>query len=150
MGMTAVLLDTHTWVWSMLDMPDLDPAAKIAIEEAQTVYVSPCSFHEITQKHRSGKWPEVGAIVARLPTLLRAQGGVVAPYTAEMAMLSGGMEWSHRDPFDRMIAATAIEMACPLVSKDSAFDSLKGFPGWKGRLWSEEPAERSALKTPCQ
>jgi len=36
---------------------------------------------------------------------------VVAPYTAEMAMLSGGVEWSHRDPFDRMIAATAIEMA---------------------------------------
>ena len=53
--MTAVLLDTHTWVWSMLDMPDLHPAARGAIEEAQTVYVPPCSFHEITQKHRSGK-----------------------------------------------------------------------------------------------
>jgi len=135
--MTAVLLDTHAWVWSMLDRPELHPAARVAIEEAQTVYVPPCSFHEITQKHRAGKWPEVGPIVPRLPALLRAQGGVVAPYTAEMAMLSGGMEWNHRDPFDRMIAATAIEMACTLVSKDPAFDELKGFPGWKGRLWSE-------------
>jgi len=150
MGMTAVLLDTHVWVWSMLDIPELDPAARGAIEEAQTVYVPPCSFHEITQKHRSGKWPEVSPIVARLPALLRAQGGVVAPYTAEMAMLSGGMEWSHRDPFDRMIAATAIEMACPLVSKDPAFDGLKGFPGWKGRLWSEEPAKKSSPTTPRQ
>jgi len=150
MGMTTVLLDTHTWVWSMLDMPDLHPAARQAIEEAQTVYVAPCSFHEITQKHRSGKWPEVGSILARLPALLRAQGGVVAPYTAEMAMLSGGMEWSHRDPFDRMIAATAIEMACPLVSKDAAFDGLKGFPGWKGRLWSEELAKKSSSTIPRQ
>lgn len=137
--MTAVLLDTHTWIWTLLDAPDLDSAARRIIAEAQTVYVPPCSFNEITQKHRSGKWPEVGTIVARLPALLRAQGGVVAPFTAEMAMLSGGMEWRHRDPFDRMIAATAIEMACPLISKDLAFDGLAGVPGWKGRYWSDQP-----------
>ena len=43
---------------------------------------------QITQKHRLGKWPEVGDIAERLPHLLRAQGGAVAPYTATMAMLS--------------------------------------------------------------
>lgn len=146
--MTAVLLDTHTWVWSLLDMPDLNPVARSVIADAQTVYVAPCSFHEITQKHRSGKWPEIGAIVPRLPALLRAQGGIVAPYTAEMAMLSGGMAWSHRDPFDRMIAATALEMFCPLISKDTAFDGLNGVPGWKGRFWSEEPSGTSTRATP--
>ena len=109
--MRAVLLDTHTWVWSLFQSSELDAGARRAIESAQTVYVPPCSFHEIAQKHRSGKWPEVGGIVARLPQLLRVQGGVVAPYTAEMGMLSGGMDWVHRDPFDRMIAATAIELA---------------------------------------
>ena len=97
--------------------------------------VAPCSFHEITQKHRLGKWPEVGDIVERLPHLLRAQGGAVAPYTATMAMLSGGMDWSHRDPFDRMIAATAIEMTCPVISRDSAFDEIEGRFGWRGRVW---------------
>lgn len=125
-------------------MPDLDPVARSVIAGAHTVYVAPCSFHEITQKHRSGKWPEVGSIVPRLPALLRAQGGIVAPYTAEMAMLSGGMEWSHHDPFDRMIAATAIEMACPLISKDTSFDGLDGVAGWKGRFWSEEPSRTSS------
>ncbi len=115
----------------------LDPAARKTIETARTVYVPPCSFHEITQKHRSGKWPEVEDIVRRLPQLLRAQGGTVAPYTAEMAILSGSMAWSHRDPFDRMIAATAIELACPLVSKDTAFDELDDFPGWQSRIWGD-------------
>ena len=42
-----------------------------------------------------------------------------------------------------MIAATAIELACPLISKDHAFDQLAGFPGWIGRVWSEALPEKS-------
>ena len=80
-----------------------------------------------------------GGIIGRLPQRLRAQGGTVAPYTAEMAMLSGGMDWAHGDPFDRMVAATAIEPACPLISVDSAFDTLEAFPGWCGRIWNIAP-----------
>lgn len=143
MDLTTILLDTHTWVWSLFRPSELDPVAIRIIEEARTVWVPPCAFHEITQKHRSGKWPEVANIVGRLPQLLRAQGGIVAPFTAEMAMLSGGMDWSHKDPFDRMIAATAIELACPLISKDTVFDDLGRFPGWTGRLWSELPTKKS-------
>lgn len=67
----------------------------------------------------------------------------MAPYTAEMAVLSGGMDWDHKDPFDRMIAATAIELACPLISKDTAFDTLDGFAGWTGRIWTEAPVRTS-------
>ena len=133
--MTTVLLDTHAWVWSLFAAAELSGPARQAIEAAQTVLVAPCSFHEIAQKHRLGKWPEVSGIVGQMPQLLRAQGGMVAPYTATMAMLAGGMDWSHRDPFDRMIAATAIEMVCPVVSRDSAFDDLRGRSGWPGRVW---------------
>ena len=131
-----VLLDTHVWAWSLFEPSKLSPVAVRAIERASEVYVPPCSFHEITQKYRSGKWPEVGDVVDRLISLLEAQGGLVAPYTARMGIRSGDMEWSHRDPFDRMIAATAIEMACPLISKDTAFDDLEDVSGWKGRIWS--------------
>ena len=141
--MRTVVLDTHAWVWSLFRAAELSAAARHVIEQARTVYVPPCAIHEITAKHRSGKWPEVSGIVERLPRLLRAQGGVGAPYTVEMAALSGGMDWSHKDPFDRMIAATAIELSCPLISKDSAFDELAGFPGWTGRVWNEMPTRRS-------
>jgi PIN domain nuclease of toxin-antitoxin system len=141
LDLTTVLLDTHVWVWSVFSSAELDPVARQVIETARVVYVPPCAFHEITQKHRSGKWPEVGDIVGRLPQLLRAQGGVVAPYTAEMAVLSGGMDWRHKDPFDRMIAATALELVCPLISKERAFDGLNGVPGWTGRIWDQDPAE---------
>lgn len=108
----------------------------MSLIRARTVYVPPCGLHEITAKHRSGKWPEVGAIVDRLPHLLRAQGGIGAPYTVEMAALADGMDWAHKDPFDRMIAATVIELSCALISKDAAFDRLAGHPGWIGRVWT--------------
>lgn len=42
---------------------------------------------------------------------------------------------SSRDPFDRMIAATAIEWACQLISKNGAFDQLNDYPGWCERVW---------------
>jgi PIN domain nuclease of toxin-antitoxin system len=136
--MIVVLLDTHAWVWSLFASSNVSAGARRAIETAHTVLVAPSSFYEITAKHRLGKWPEVGGIVGRLPQLLRAQGGDVAPWTATMAMLAGGMDWSHRDPFDRMIAATAIELACPVVSKDGVFDDLRGRFGWRGRIWEAE------------
>jgi PIN domain nuclease of toxin-antitoxin system len=34
------------------------------------------------------------------------------------------MNWSHRDPFDRMIAATALSGGDILISADTTFDSL--------------------------
>jgi PIN domain nuclease of toxin-antitoxin system len=132
--MSAVRLDTHARVPSLFGSSAPSAGARRAIETARTAPVAPCSFHEITQKHRLGKRPEVEAIVGRLPQLLRAQGGEAAPYTPTTAMLAGGMDRPHRDPFDRMIAATAIETARPLVSKDAALDDLDA-AGWRGRIW---------------
>ncbi|MFZ3585402.1 hypothetical protein ACOI1H_25295 [Loktanella sp. DJP18] len=90
MELTTVLLDTHTWIWSLFRRSELSAVAQDVIAQARTVYVPPCAFHEITAKHRSGKWLEVESLVGRRPHLLRAQCGIVAPYTAEMAVLSGG------------------------------------------------------------
>jgi len=135
LGLSAVLLDTHTWVWSLSQSQRLSPGTRSLIQSAPEAYVAPCSLHEIAWKHRIGKWPEVGSLLDQLPDILRAQNGQIAPYTAEMAILAGSMDWDHRDPFDRMIAATAIELCCPLVSKDTSFDGLDLHSRWRGRLW---------------
>ena len=34
------------------------------------------------------------------------------------------MGWRHRDPFDRMLAATALEHALPIISADTVFDGI--------------------------
>lgn len=135
--MKAVLLDTHAFVWSLFLSSELSPAARQMIESASVVYVAPISFYEIAQKHRLGKWPELDPVVGKMIPLFREQGTTLAPYTAEISFLAGAMNWDHRDPFDRMIAATAMELGCPLLSKDAAFDDLNGLPEWRGRFWSD-------------
>jgi PIN domain nuclease of toxin-antitoxin system len=104
-------------------------AALEAIEAAQTVLVSPITFFEIAQKVRLGKWPEMEPFINRLPALLVEQGGGVAALQPEICAAAGIMPWAHRDPFDRLLAATAAHYNLPIVSADSIFD------GVVTRLW---------------
>lgn len=127
--MTAVLLDTHTWAWTLAGTPRLSQKALSVISAADTVLVSPISFFEITQKVRLGKWPDMEPHVQALPALLAEQGGVAAALDPVICVLAGTMDWSHRDPFDRLLAATALCLNVPLVSADMVFD------GVVTRLW---------------
>ena len=130
--MSAVLLDTHAWIWSLMAPARLGSGAKEAITGADAVFVSPVSVYEVTRKARLGKWPE---IVPHIGDLVAEGQTVSAPLTRAVAARAGVIDWRHRDPFDRLIAATAIEFGYPLVSKDAKFDSLVGTPGWARRIW---------------
>ena len=130
--MSAILLDTHAWIWSLMNSRRLGESAKVAIARSDTVYVSPISVYEVTQKARLGKWPE---IVPHINALVADEQAMSAPFTQEIAARAGTLDWPHRDPFDRLIAATAIELGCALVSKDSEFDALSKSDGWRARTW---------------
>jgi PIN domain nuclease of toxin-antitoxin system len=129
--MAALLLDTHAWVWSFAATALLSAAARAALDDADAVYVSPVSFFEIGQKVRLGKWPEMSPHAARLVDILREQGGLTAPCTPEICLRAGTRDWAHRDPFDRLLAATAECMAIPLVTRDTVYDDLPGVR----RIW---------------
>ena len=131
--MSAVLLDTHAWIWGLMESARLGSRVKTAILDADAVYVSPISVYEVVRKAALGKWPE---IVPHIDALLTEQQTVSAPFTRAVAARAGALDWTHRDPFDRFIAATAIEMGWELVSKDPEFDALEGTGGWRGRVWS--------------
>ena len=105
---------------------------KTAILEADAVHVSPISVYEVVRKARLGEWPE---IVPHIDALLTEQQTLSAPFTRAVAARAGALECMHRDPFDRIIAATAIEMGWALISKDPEFDALDGTRGWRGRVW---------------
>jgi PIN domain nuclease of toxin-antitoxin system len=120
----AVLLDTHSWAWSLTGDDRLSDKAIAAMSDAETVLVSPISFFEIGQKLRIGKWPEMTPFVDRLPSLLKEQGGTVASLDALICLTAGTMPWAHRDPFDRLLAATASHHNLPIISADTVFDGL--------------------------
>ena len=97
--------------------------------KAKTILVSAISFLEIAQKVRLGKWPEMAPYVDRLPELLGSQRGVVASLETADCLMAGTMEWPHRDPFDRFLAASALRRGIAIVSADPIFDGIVA------RLW---------------
>ena len=127
--MKALLLDTHCWAWSLYNYSKLSANAQDAVERAETIYVSPVTFLEIGQKVRTGKWPEMAPYIHQLSALLEKQGGAVAALEPSICVDAALLEWDWRDPFDRLIAATANYYALPLVSADSVFD------GRVPRIW---------------
>ena len=133
--MSAVLIDTHVWAWTLHASGKLSTTARHAIETAEVVYVSPASFFEIGQKVRVGKWPQMVPFVDELPGLLARQGALSAALDAKVCLRAGLMAWDHRDPFDRLLASTSLETDVPLVSADTAFDALSTTPGWWPRIW---------------
>lgn len=127
----GILLDTHIWAWSMSYSARLSQPAKIAFMETDVRAVSPVSVFEIAQKVRLGNWPEMDALLSTLVDAVSEQSAVWADITPEIAHLAGTLDWPHRDPFDRLIAATALVHGWVLISADTAFDSLTGLR----RIW---------------
>ena len=134
-AVTSVLLDTHTWAWALTDNGRLTVNAEKLIRRADKILISPITLFEITQKVRIKKWPEMNAYAGQLLNLLMEQGGQIAELGPEICLLAGQLAWSHRDPFDRMLAATAMHNCVPFISADSVSDQLSGHDGWIARLW---------------
>ncbi|WP_137154087.1 type II toxin-antitoxin system VapC family toxin [Rhizobium sp. FKL33] len=133
--MASYLLDTHVWAWAINLDRRLPGNIAAIILDADIIYVSAISVYEICQKVRIGKWPEMEPFTDRLSELAVNQGGRIIDLNPSIARSAGLLDWDHRDPFDRMLAATALEMGLPILSADSAFDGLADRQAWPGRVW---------------
>ncbi len=122
--LTTLLLDTHVWAWTLTNDRRISDRARKEIAEADAIVVSAISFFEIAQKVRLGKWPEMAPYVDRLPELLDSQRAVATSLESADCLLAGTMDWVHRDPFDRFLAASALRRRISIVSADSIFDAV--------------------------
>jgi PIN domain nuclease of toxin-antitoxin system len=134
-GLTGVLLDTHVLAWALLDSARIATKTRELISHAGAVWVSAISLYEIGLKVRIGKWPEMSPYVHSLRGLVEGQGARWRAVDDGVALRAALMDWTHRDPFDRMIAATAIELDVRIITADVRFDELSSYPGWRGRIW---------------
>lgn len=101
----SLLLDTHIFLWLDSASHDLPQSIrKVILRSEGAVHVSAASFWEVAIKRRSGKLVYNGA-----PRTAAADAGFV-----ELAMdaadgeTAGGLDWAHRDPFDRMLVAQCL------------------------------------------
>ena len=86
--------------------------------------VSVASIWEMALRYGRGRWPEIAAIVADPAGKIAGEGMITLPITLQHARAAGLLDWRHRDPFDRMLAAQAIAEGAVLVTADRVFADL--------------------------
>jgi PIN domain nuclease of toxin-antitoxin system len=118
-----LLLDTHIFVWTATGDRRLpSEAAAMILDASNTRTLSAASAWEMSIKAASGRWDGAEAMLDDLDTALRDLQAEQLPIDIPAAVLAGRLEWDHRDPFDRMLAAQTKLGGCSLVTVDRAFD----------------------------
>jgi PIN domain nuclease of toxin-antitoxin system len=126
-----VLLDTHTFLWFILDAPQLSSTAKILIEDpVNDVEVSPASYWEIAIKIKLGKYALSQPYQPFIETHIAVNDFHILPIEPRHTALLTTMPFHHKDPFDRLLVAQALKENIPIISVDTQLD-----PYGVKRLW---------------
>jgi PIN domain nuclease of toxin-antitoxin system len=116
------LLDTHALIWWWLADRTLSAAARDVLEaRGGTIFVSAVSGIEIAIKVRLGKLPTMTESLTRFDELVAGDSFVHLPVAHHHAIRAGLLEGTHRDPFDRMLAAQALIEDLTVITRDRAF-----------------------------
>jgi PIN domain nuclease of toxin-antitoxin system len=118
-----VLLDTHTLIWAKISPESLSrQVAQIMADPRNEIFVSAASAWEIATKVRLGKLPGAEDLERGFLETMEESGYTLMSIDAESALRAGRLIEDHGDPFDRMIAAHALAMDIPVLSKDPKLD----------------------------
>ena len=117
-----LLLDTHAFLWWVQDAPELSKKARANIADPDNeCLLSLASCWEIAIKVSLGKLTLPNPIERFVPEQLAAnrfrQLDIGFRHVARVA----GLTFHHRDPFDRLLAAQALEETLTMVTADPVF-----------------------------
>jgi PIN domain nuclease of toxin-antitoxin system len=120
------LLDTHIWLWSLLEPERLTPRVLDAITaDDARLWLSPLSVWEALLLIERKRIVVEGTPEQWIREALTRAPVEEAPVTNEVAFASRALKTRHRDPVDRFLAATAEMFDFTLITADASLIRLK-------------------------
>lgn len=119
----TILLDTHALVWWLQNDSRLSKRAAVIIKNpTNKILVSAAVGWELAIKVNLGKI-RPASLVQGLEEAMSRETFEELPVTVAQAIRAGLLPMHHRDPFDRLLAAQAQSLGCPILSADSLLDA---------------------------
>jgi len=117
-----LLADTHVVLWSATAPEKIGKEARAAIEDGgNDLFVSVVTAWEIAIKQSLGKLDLPKPAEKWVPEVIRRTGFEVADLGLAAALRVRGLAWHHRDPFDRLLIAQALENGYTVITRDEIF-----------------------------
>lgn len=141
-----LLLDTHVWLWSLIEPERLPPKVAATLADASNgKWLSPLSVWEALLLIERGRLTVDAEAQAWVRRALAEAPVEEAPVTTEVVIASRLLSTTHRDPVDRFLAATARVFDLTLVTADRELQDLPGLDVLKVKAVARRAAPRRRL-----
>ena len=123
--MNQYILDTHALLWMQDDSGQLSENARnILVDNKSRLYLSIASFWEISIKQSLGKL-ELSYSMDDLNNACEISRITILPIEISFLKQLQLLPFIHKDPFDRIIAATAIDLNLKVITRDEYIKQYK-------------------------
>lgn len=127
--MTGFLLDTHIWWWYLTGSDRLGRGLHRQIEQSVSdCWLSPISVWELVLLAQRGRIRIPGEFRQWVEQAFAKFPVNEAPLTKEVALVSGEIQLSHRDPADHFLAATVLVYDLVMMTVDQRLTQAKWLP----------------------
>ena len=124
-----LLLDTHIWVWSLLEPKNLTRRVVRELDNRDNeLWLSPLSTWEVLILCEKGRLVLNEDVHSWIAQAMNAVPLKEALLTHEVALETRRIRLAHRDPVDRLLAATAKVLDLTLVTADERLIGAKEIP----------------------
>jgi len=126
-----LLLDTHVAIWWMCEYEKLSSEAKASLSDrANTLFISIVSAWEVAIKSSIGKLPEFEGGVKAFLAEMEDNPIVFLPVERRHIEIVETLPFHHRDPFDRLLIATAIAEGMTILTADENIKKSDVLTAW--------------------
>lgn len=117
------LLDTHTLLWAVRSPAAIAPRARaILADPGAELLISIVIPWEIAIKSGAEKLKNTAKLLEDFEGQVAAGGFRLLETTIRQVIRSGSLPLHHKDPFDRLLIAQALDLDIPILGCDEIFD----------------------------